>query len=549
MKTVIVGGVAGGASAAARLRRLDETAEIVLLEKGENVSFANCGLPYYIGDTITDRDELIIMEPEDLSDRFRLDVRIFNEVIGIDTRNKTLHVAEKRTGRIYDETYDYLILAVGATPVIPKISGVESDKVYCVKSVADAVAIKDRIKAEKPVSALVIGGSFIGIEMAENLSNAGLQVTIAEQMDSLMGNVFDFEMSALIRSTLTKHGIDVLTGRSVVSLTDEQQLLKAVLDDGRTVEAGLVVLAAGMRPDTAIAREAGLDLTPRGHIVVDAHMRTSEENIYAVGDAVQTFNMVTGQQGSLQLAGPANRQGRIAADHIAGLDSRYDGFQGSSIIKIFEMTAAATGISEKAAQALGIDYGKVYLCPPNHAGYYPGMSDMNLKLLFENATGRVLGAQIIGSDGCDKRCDVIATVIRLKGTVKELVGSELCYAPPYNSAKDPVNMAGFVAENLLTGKEKMFYWDEVASLPRDGRVTLLDVCTAAEYAAGHIDGFINIPLDELRDRMDMLDRSKPVYLTCQMGLRGHVAARILMQHGYEAYNLSGGYRFYRRVFG
>jgi len=546
-KILIVGGVAGGASAAARLRRLDEHAEIVMFERGGHISFANCGLPYYIGGEIEDESELTLQTPESFNARFRVDVRVNQEVTAIDRQKKSVTAKNLKTGEAYSESYDALILSPGAEPILPDIPGIINPRVFTLRNIPDANKIKDYIKSNRPKSAIVAGGGYIGIEMAENLTNAGLSVTVVEMADQVIAPL-DYDMACELHRYLGQKGVRLLLGAAVKKIENGDDGL-AVTCGEQTVLADMVVMAVGVRPENKLAKAAGLDIGGRGGIAVDESMRTSDENIYAVGDAVQVSDFVAGQSAVMPLAGPANKQGRIAADNICGIPSKYKGTQGSAILKAFDMTVAATGINEKTAKRLGLNYDKSFTYSSNHAGYYPGAAGMAIKTLFEKETGKILGAQLTGFEGVDKRCDVLATAIRAKMTAYELTELELCYAPPYSSAKDPVNMAGYVIENLVTGKVKNFHWHEVEGLVQGGEATLLDVRTPGEYRRGHIDGFANIPLDALRMRLHELDRGKKVYVTCQVGLRGYIAARILMQNGFEAYNLSGGYRLYSSVLG
>jgi NADPH-dependent 2,4-dienoyl-CoA reductase/sulfur reductase-like enzyme/peroxiredoxin family protein/rhodanese-related sulfurtransferase/TusA-related sulfurtransferase len=547
IKVLIVGGVAGGASAAARLRRLDEKAQIILFERGEYISFANCGLPYYIGGEITDPDDLTLQTPQSFNARFNVDVRVQNEVTAIDRAAKTVTVLNKATGETYAESYDKLILSMGAEPVVPPLEGMKNDRVFTMRNIPDTFKIKSFLDEKHPKTAVVVGGGYIGVEMAENLRRAGLHVTIVEMLDQVIAPL-DFEMTADVHRHILQKGVSLMLKTAVKAVREDEKGLTVVLDNGE-LQADMVILAIGVRPESKIAKEAGLEVTQRGAIVVSDDMRTSDEHIFAVGDAVQVTDFVTQEQTLIPLAGPANKQGRIAADNVCGRNSRYTGTQGSAILKVFDMTVAATGINEKTAKRLGLNYDKSYTYSASHASYYPGAVNMAVKVLFEKETGKILGAQITGYDGVDKRCDVIATAIRFGATAADLARLELCYAPPYSSAKDPVNMAGFAIENLLDGTVKNFHWHDVQTLPRDGSVTLLDTRTKLEYENGHIDGFINIPLDSLRARLSELDKGKPVYVTCQVGLRGYVAARILSQNGFDAYNLAGGYRLYNSVFG
>ncbi|MHB1152488.1 MAG: DsrE/DsrF/DrsH-like family protein [Eubacteriales bacterium] len=545
-KVLIIGGVAGGATAAARLRRLDENAEIIMFERGEYISFANCGLPYYIGGEIKTKSALTLQTPKSFKARFNIDVRIQNEVTAINTKTKSVTIKNHATGECYEESYDKLILSMGAEPIKPNIEGISSDKVFTLRNIPDTYKIKEYIEKNKPRRAVVIGGGFIGLEMAENLDAAGLSVTIIEMADQVIAPI-DYDMASDVHRHIESKGVTLLLGNALRSIEDNGSSLKIKLNNGE-VNADMLIMAIGVRPETKIVKDAGISVNERGGIIVNERMQTSEKDIYAVGDAVEINDFVTGTKGFVPLAGPANKQGRIAADNVCGLDSVYTGTQGSSILKVFDLTVASTGINEKTAVRLGLDYDKSYTYSANHASYYPGAVNMSIKTVFEKKTGKILGAQIVGYEGTDKRCDVFATAIRAKMTAYDLTKLELCYAPPFGSAKDPVNMAGFVIENLLTGKAKNFHWHDVKNLPKDGSVILLDTRTPMEYDNGHIDGFINIPLDNLRERINELDKSKPVYITCQVGLRAYVAARILTQNGFDAYNLSGGYRLYNSIY-
>ncbi|MDR0442687.1 MAG: FAD-dependent oxidoreductase [Treponema sp.] len=546
-KIVIVGGVAGGASAAARLRRLDEKARIILFERGEYISFANCGLPYYIGGEITNKAALTLQTPESFTARFNVDVRVQNEVTAIDRQTKSVTVTNLKTGEKYSESYDALILSPGAEPIWPDIPGINSSRVFKLRNIPDTYKIKDFIDNNHPKSAVVVGGGYIGVEMAENLKNAKLAVTIIELADQVIAPL-DYDMACDVHRYIEQKGVKLLLGNAVQKLEEDNNGI-AVTFTGGSIRADMVIMAIGVRPESGIAKDAGLAINERGGIIVNEHMKTSDDNIYAVGDAVEVTDFVSGQKAMIPLAGPANKQGRIAADNICGIASKYEGTQGSAILKIFDMTVAATGINEKTAKRLGIDYDKSFTWSGSHAGYYPGAVNMSIKTLFEKKSGKILGAQITGYDGVDKRCDVFAVAVRAGMTAFDLAKLELCYAPPYSSAKDPVNMAGFVIENQLTGKVKNFHWHDVEALPRDGTITLLDVRIALEFENGHIDGFINIPLEELRRRINELDKNKKVYIICQIGLRGYVAARILSQNGFDVYNLNGGFRLYNSIFG
>ncbi|MBS5658780.1 FAD-dependent oxidoreductase [Pusillibacter faecalis] len=544
MKVVIVGGVAGGATAAARIRRLDEQAEIVVFERSGYISYANCGLPYYIGGVITDQAELTLQTPESFWQRFRVDMRVRHEVIAIHPERKAVSVRNLSTGETFEESYDKLLLSPGAKPTQPELPGV--GQVFTLRTVEDTLRIHEFVKTHHPRSVVLAGGGFISLEMAENLRELGMEVTMVQRPKQLM-NPFDPEMASFIHAKMRKKGVRLLLGHTVEGFEEAPGGVRVLLKGAEPLEAELVVLAIGVTPDTQLAKEAGLELGVKGSIAVNDRMETSVPDIYAVGDAVQVQHFVTGEHTLISLAGPANKQGRIAADNICGGNSRYQGSQGSSVVKVFDMTAAATGINEQAARKAGIECDKVYLSPASHAGYYPGGRLLNMKVLFEKNTYRLLGAQIVGSEGVDKRIDVLATAIRAGLTALDLKDLDLAYAPPYSSAKDPVNMAGFMIENLANGTVRQFHWDEVDALPRDGSVTLLDTRTAEEYQSGHIEGTIHIPVDELRERMNELETGKLVYVICQSGLRSYIACRILEQNGFACRNLAGGYRLYESV--
>ena len=541
MKTIIVGGVAGGASAAARLRRLKEQDEIIILERGEYVSFANCGLPYYIGGVITQKGSLTLQTPESFRARFRIDVRVFNEAVKIDPEAKTLTVRNLATGEVYTENYDSLILSPGAEPIRPNIDGADGENVFTLRNIPDTFAIKAYIDEKKPRTAVVVGGGYIGVEMAENLVNAGLDVTIAELADHLIAPL-DFDMAADVHRYIRNKGIKLALNNGISAIDGNT----VILQNGN-IPADMVIMSVGVRPETSLARNCGISTNSRGSIITDAHMRTNIDGIYAVGDAVEVSDFITGKPAFIPLAGPANKQGRIAADNIAGFDSEYTGTQGSAVLKVFDMTVATTGLNEKSAAAAGIEYDKTYTYSASHASYYPGGANMSIKALWDKKTLKLIGTQIVGFDGVDKRLDVIASAIRFGAKVTDLTELELCYAPPFGSAKDPVNMLGFVAENIVTGKVKQFFWDDVEKLPRDGSVTLLDVRTPVEVSRGSIDGFMNIPLDSLRENLDSLPKDKPVYVHCHSGLRSYIACRILTGSGYDCYNLAGGWRLYESV--
>lgn len=546
MKVVIVGGVAGGASAAARIRRLDENAQIIVFERTSFISYANCGLPYYVGGVIQNEEDLTLQTPEGFWDRFRVDVRVRHEVTEIHTEKKTVTVCRLETGKVYEESYDKLILSPGAKPTQPNMPGIDNDKIFTLRTVEDTLKIHKFIENEKPKSATVIGGGFIGIEMAENLAELGIKVTLAEYANHLLAP-FDFDMACIVHSQLESHGIRLMLNTAVTGFEKNGDSIITKTAGEHNITSDMVLLAIGVTPETELAEKAGLELGIKGSIVVNDKMETSAPDVYAVGDAVEIKHFVTGKKGLISLAGPANKQGRIAADNICGGNSVFSGAQGSSVIKLFDMTAAATGINEFTAKAAGIDWEAVILSPASHAGYYPGGKVMTMKVVYDKASLRLLGAQIVGFDGVDKRIDVLATAIRAGMKATELTELDLAYAPPYSSAKDPVNMAGFMIENIVSGKVKQFHYDQVEELSRDGSVTLLDTRTPVEYGCGHVDGFVNIPVDDLRERLNEIPKDKPVYVMCQSGLRSYLACRILSQNGYDCYNFSGGYGFYHIV--
>jgi len=541
MKTVIIGGVAGGATAAARLRRLDEKAEIIILERGEYVSFANCGLPYYIGGVITDRGDLTLQTPESFKARFNIEVRVLNEAVKIDPETKTVTVKNLRTGETYKEAYDNLILSMGVEPIRPNIDGADSSNVFTLRNIPDTLKIKNYIDTAKPRSAVVIGGGYIGVEMAENLVEAGLKVVIVELADHLIAPL-DFDMAADVHRYIKSKGVYLHLNNGVKAISGNT----VILQNGE-ITADMIILSVGVRPETAIAKECGIELNPRGSIVVNNKMQTNIPDIYAVGDAVEVEDFLTKKPAFIPLAGPANKQGRIAADNIAGYESVYTGTQGSAVLKLFDMTVATTGLNEKSATAAGIDYDKTYTYSASHATYYPGAAQMSVKALWDKKMLKLIGAQIVGFDGVDKRMDVLATAIRFGAKITDLTTLELCYAPPFGSAKDPVNMLGFVAENIVSGKLKQFFWHDVENLPRDGSVFLLDTRTPFEVMQGKIDGFVNIPLDELRGRLDEIPKDRPIYVHCHSGLRSYLACRILTGNGCDCYNLAGGWRLYESV--
>ena len=640
MKVIIVGGVAGGATAAARIRRLDEHAEITVFERSGYISYANCGLPYYIGDVITDPEELTLQTPESFFKRFRINMKIHHEVISIHPERKTVSVKNLEKGEIFEENYDKLILSPGAKPTQPRLPGVGIDKLFTLRTVEDTFLIKEYINKNHPKSAVLAGGGFIGLELAENLRELGMDVTIVQRPKQLMNpfdpdmasmihnemrkhgiklvlgytvegfkgkdngveillkdnpslqadmvvlaigvtpdtvlakeagmelaenlrelgmdvtivqrpkqlmNPFDPDMASMIHNEMRKHGIKLVLGYTVEGFKEKDNEVEVLLKDTPSLHADMVVLAIGVTPDTALAKEAGLELGIKESIIVNDRMETSVPDIYAAGDAVQVKHYVTSNDTLISLAGPANKQGRIIADNICGGDSHYLGSQGSSVIKVFDMTAATTGINETNAKKSGLEVDTVILSPMSHAGYYPGGKVMTMKVVFEKETYRLLGAQIIGYEGVDKRIDVLATAIHAGLKATQLKDLDLAYAPPYSSAKDPVNMAGFMIDNIAKGTLKQWHLEDMDKISKDQNVVLLDVRTVGEFNRGHMDGFNNIPVDELRERINEIEKGKPVYLICQSGLRSYIASRILEGNGYETYNFSGGFRFYDAV--
>lgn len=546
MKVVIIGGVAGGASAAARLRRLDEKAEITIIERTGYVSYANCGLPYYVSGVIKERSELMLQTPSGFRTRFNIDVRVKQEAVSIDTEDKTVTIRRLRDDSEYTLQYDILILAPGAKPLVPRMPGIESDRIHTVRTVEDVLLMKDIVAASHTRKAVIAGGGYIGLEMAENLVEAGVETIIVQRPDQLL-KPLDRDMASILHDHVRRKGVILELGKEVVGYETEADGIVTKLKDGRKIKSDIVVMALGIEPETALAKAAGIKTGIKGSIVVNEHMETSIEGIYAVGDAVQVKNFVTGADDLIPLAGPANRQGRIAADNICGIKSTYKGSQGSSIVKVFDTTAATTGVNEKAAEAAGMEYDKVYIYSPSNATYYPGARYMTLKVLFSPSDGRIIGAQVIGSKGVDKRIDVLATAIRAGMTSDDLEELDLAYAPPFSSAKDPVNIAGYVIGNVRRGLFKHFFCEDVDSLPLCESAVLLDVRSSEEFREGHIPGAINIPVDNLRGRLEELDKSKDIYVYCHSGNRSYVACRILAQYGYSCFNLEGGIRLYRFV--
>jgi NADPH-dependent 2,4-dienoyl-CoA reductase/sulfur reductase-like enzyme/rhodanese-related sulfurtransferase len=546
MKILIVGGVAGGASAAARVRRLSENAKIILFERGEHISFANCGLPYHIGGVIRERQKLLVQTPEAMKKRFAIDVRVHSEVVHIDRKSKQITVRNLKENQDYTENYDYLVLSPGAEPVRPPIPGINSPNVFTLRNMADMDAIIKVIETQKPKNAVVVGGGYIGLEMAENLIHRGAEVTIAELEKQVMAPA-DPEMTAPLHQELKLHGVDLRLGTSVTAIAQNGANLAVQLSTGDSVDCGLVIMSVGVRPESKLAKDAGLEIGQRGGIVVNASMQTSDPTIYAVGDAVEVEDFVGGFKTLIPLAGPANRQGRIAASHIFGQKLTYKKTQGTAVCQVFNQTIAMTGLNEKTLKRQNLAYEKIYVHTADHASYYPGAMPINLKLLFDPQTGKILGAQAVGAAGIDKRIDVLAVAIRARLTVYDLEDLELCYAPPYGSAKDAVNYAGFVAANVLRGDVAVCHTADMVN-PKDNQV-LLDVRTPPEVQAGTIPGAVSIPLDELRGRLTELSKVKELLVFCQAGLRGYLACRILTQHGFKCRNLTGGYKTYQMCTG
>ena len=542
MKIVIVGGVAGGATAAARIRRLDENAEIIIFERSGYVSYANCGLPYYIGGEISDKEDLFLQTPEGFWSRFKIDVRTLHEVTKINRERKTVTVLDKISGNVFEERYDKLILSPGAKPVMPDFCKGDCSNIFTLRTVEDTLKIREFTDNYPIKTAVIIGGGFIGLEMAENLKNRGIDVTVIQKGDHLL-NTVDSDIASFVHTNLRSKGINILLNANVKSIENNM-----VVTDCQENLADMVIVSVGVSPENTLAKDAGLALGVKGAIAVSDNMQTSDEDIYAVGDAVEVENFISNDKAVITLAGPANKQGRIAADNICGINSTYKGTQGASVIKLFDMTVASTGMTETQLKLSNIAYEKVILSPLSHAGYYPGATVMTLKVIFEKETYKILGAQAVGYDGVEKRIDVIATAIFAGLTADKLKDLELSYAPPYSSAKDPVNMAGFIIENIKNGIVKQFYYEDIPSLQKRDDITLLDTRTVYEYMRGHAEGFINIPVDELRERLTELDKSKPVYVMCQSGLRSYLATRILMQNGFDAYNFAGGYRLYGTMY-
>lgn len=545
-KVLIVGGVAGGTSTAARLRRLDENIQIIMFEKGEYISFANCALPYYIGGEIKEKSKLTLQTPESFKSRFNVDVRTFNEVIEINRQSKNVVVKNHKTGETYEESYDKLVLSPGAKPFRPNIEGINSNKIFTLRNIPDTYRIKDYIEKNNCKNAVVIGGGYIGVEMAENLHNLNLNVTLIEMQNQIISPL-DFDMACEVQNYIKSKGVNLILGNEVKKFIENENSLDIILKD-KKINADIVILAIGFIPETEIVKNASLNTNEKGAIIVSENMLTNDKDIYAIGDAIEVVDFVTKQNVIILLAGSANKQGRIVADNICGINSKYTGTQGSAILKVFDMTIATTGINEKIAKRLNLNYDKNFTFSANHTSYYPNSENMSIKTIFEKETGKILGVQITGFEGVDKRCDVFATAIRFGATAKDLTNLELCYAPPYSSAKDPVNMAGYAIENIINQNVKTFHWEEIDSLKNNDNIILLDIRTEKEFKNGHIDKFINIPLDDLRQNLNKLDKNKKIYITCQVGLRGYIGYRILTQNGFDCYNLSGGYRLYNTIF-
>ena len=544
MKIIIVGGVAGGASAAARLRRVNEDAEIILIEKGEHISFANCGLPYYIGEVITDKDKLLVQTPEKMNERFKIDVRVNSEAIKINPENKTVEIYNKADDKVYSESYDKLILSPGAEPVKPRLAGIDSKRIFTLRNIPDTYRIKDYVDRMKPKRAVVVGAGFIGLEVAENLHMRGVKVTVVELADHVIGPL-DYDMAALVHQHMKTKEVEFYLKDAVEAFEDSDANIAVKLSSGRTLKADMVIMGIGVKPEAKLASDAGLKIGKTGGIYVNEYMQTSNSDIYAVGDAVEVKDFVSGNEALIPLAGPANKQGRIAANNICGLTEKFEGTQGTSIVKVFDITVAVTGNNERILKRNNVDYEKSFTHSASHAGYYPGAIPMSIKLLFSKKDGKILGAQIVGYEGVDKRMDVLSTAMRAGMTVYDLEKLELSYAPPYSSAKDPVNLAGYTASNILKKDCAIFHWDVVENIDLNKSV-LIDVRDPAEFDLGTIKGAVNIPVDKIRDRLSEIPMDKDIFIFCQVGLRGYIAARILMQKGYSnVKNLSGGYKTYQ----
>ncbi len=543
-KVLIVGGVAGGASAAARLRRLNEDFEIIMFEKGEYISFANCGLPYYIGDSIKNRGFLLVQTVEGMKERFKLDVRNLSEVIEIDKNNKKVKVKNHKNGQVYEETYDKLILSPGAMPKIPDIKGIKScENLFTLRNIADTDKIKNYVDINKPQKALVIGGGFIGLEMVENLHERGVEVTLVHSRDQVMKPV-DYEIASVLHTHLIEKGVKLILKDKPEKIEDKGK--RVVLKSGKEIEMDMIILSIGVTPESKIAKEAGIEVNEKGAIVVNSKMKTSNEDIYAVGDAIQVIDFVNKKPTMIPLAWPANRQGRLVADILSGKDVEYKGTLGSLVAKVFDLTVAATGNNEKTLRDLDIPYEAIHIHPASHAGYYPGATQISFKMLFDPNTGKILGAQGVGKDGIDKRIDLIANSIKAGFTVYDLQDTEVCYAPPYNSAKDPVNMLGYCGANIMENIVKNTQWYEIEDLVKNEEY-ILDVREEYEVSNGSIKNVVNIPLGQLRDRLNEIPKDRKIYVCCQVGLRGYIACTILNQYGYNTSNIDGGYKTYSSI--
>jgi len=541
MKIIIVGGVAGGASCAARARRLSEEAEIILIDRGPYVSFANCGLPYYVGDVIHEEENLLVATPELFKNRFNIEVRLENEVANISRDKKTVEIKDLKTGRVYVEPYDALVLSPGASPIKPPLPGIESEGIFVLRTIPDSRKIKQWITEKKVKSAVIVGGGFIGLEMAENLSLFGIQLSIIEMQTQVLPP-FDPEMASSLHSHLKSHGVSLCLGEAVTGFEKNQDSSITVMTKGGLkMKSDLVILSIGVRPEVKLAKECALEIGQRGGIRVNEHMQTSDAHIWAVGDAVESRDFITGEWITVPLAGPANRQGRVAADSIFGRTTHFRGIQGTAVCKVFELIAALTGANEKNLKRLNIPYQKVYLYPGHHAGYYPNAKPIDMKILFSPKDGRILGAQAVGEEGVEKRIDVIAALIQKNGTVYDLEEAELCYAPQFGAAKDPVNIAGMLAANALRNDAPLAHWDQIDFK----NVFFLDVRSSEEYSAEHVENAVNIPLDKIRENISALPREKEIYVYCGVGQRGYYAVRALRCNGFNAFNLSGGMKSYK----
>lgn len=544
-KILIVGGVAGGATAAARLRRLDEKSSIILFERGEHISFANCGLPYYIGETIKSRDKLLVQTVEGMSKKFNLDIRNLSEVTAINRDRKTVTVKNLDTNEAYEESYDVLVLSPGAKPIVPPIPGLkEANNVFTLRNIPDTDKIKGFVDEQNPKEAVVVGGGFIGLEMAENLAERGVKVTIVEMANQVMAPL-DFEMASIVHSHLIEKGANLILEDGVQSFEDNGKTI--TLASGKKINTDMIILSIGVKPENTLAIDAGLHVGERGGIQVNEYLQTNDENIYAIGDAIEVTDYINGIPTMIPLAGPANRQGRIVANNIYGKKETYKGTLGTSVAKVFDLTVSTTGNNEKILKRLGIDYEVIHIHPSSHAGYYPGAFPIALKLIFDRENGKIFGAQAVGEDGVEKRIDVIATAIKGNLTVEDLTEIELAYAPPFSSAKDPVNMAGYVASNIMNGDVDTVQWHEIDEIIADGGL-LIDVREPIEREMGYIHGSINIPLGDIRERLNDIPKDKTIYVSCQVGLRGYLAARILTENGYNVKNVDGGWKTYASVY-